>query len=283
MTNSNTTKTTGGKKAAPERNSAATEKRKTLPVNNIQPNAQKASPEDTARRIIAAADVFPQKGYSALPCIRKTKKPRGSWKEYQTRRMSPTEFKTRALEIGADAIAVISGAVSGNLMALDFDNHNDAPCVFDEWKGYVEETEAGKALFARLYVERSQSGGYHVMARLEQMPDGLKKDVAFVEPAKPADAPQNEGDKAGKNAKREKWACVIEARGEGCYTLCAPSSGYTVIQGCPAEYPKITPDEWEILLAAAARCDKRPITGQEEPIRHEKAAYGKGWAFSCAL
>lgn len=272
MTNSNTTKTTGGKKAAPERNSAATEKRKTQPVNNIQPNAQKASPEDTARRIIAAAELFLKKGYSVIPCYATEDEARGKvlgkkkgkpkvpavpeWKPFTEQAISLDAFRRYFSErkFPADAIAVIGGPVSGNLVVLDFDNHNGAACVFDEWKGYVEETEAGKALFARLYVEQSQSGGVHVMTRLEKAPGDLKEKVACT------------ADGTG----------VIEARWSG-YTLCAPTFGYTVIQGRPDECPTITPDEWEILLAAAVRCDKRTAKAPPGLLRRVEKEDRKGW------
>ncbi len=273
MTNSNTTKTTGGKKAAPERNSAATEKRKTLPVNNIQPNAQKASPEDTARRIIAAAGLFLQKGYSVIPCYAMKDEARGKvlgkkkgqpkvpavpeWKPFTERAISLDAFRRyfSGRKFPADAIAVIGGPVSGNLAVLDFDNHNGAACVFDEWKSYVEETEAGKTLLARLYVEQSQSGGVHAMARLEKAPGDLKEKVACT------------ADGTG----------IIEARWSG-YTLCAPTPGYTLRQNRPDECPTLTPDEWEILLAAAVRCDKRTVKALPGLLRRVEKEDRKGWA-----
>ena len=274
MTNNNTTtKTPGGKKAAPERNSAATEKGKTLPVNNIQPNAQKSSSEETPRRIMAAASLFLGKGYSVIPCYATGNEARGKalgknkgkpkvpavpeWKPFTKQAISLDVFSRycSGREFPADAIAVIGGAVSGNLVVLDFDNHNGADCVFDEWKGYVKKTEAGKALFARLYVEQSQSGGVHVMTRLEKEPGDPKEKVACTE------------DGTG----------VIEARWNG-YTLCAPTPGYTRMQGRPDECPTITPDEWEILLTAATRCDKRPLKGLGGLLRRVEKEDRKGWA-----
>ena len=275
MTNSNTTKTTGGKKAAPERNSAATmeNEKKTLPMNNIQQTAQNASPEDTVRRILAAAEIFLKNGYSVIPCYATEDKARGKvlgkkkgqpkvsavpkWKPFTERAISPDEFRRyfSGRRFPADAIAVIGGPVSGNLVVLDFDNHNGAACVFNEWKSYVEETEAGKALFARLYVEQSQSGGVHVMARLEKAPGDLKEKVACTT------------DGTG----------VIEARWSG-YTLCAPTPGYTLRQKRPYECPTITPDEWEILFAAAVRCDKRTVKALPGLLRRVEKEDRKEWA-----
>lgn len=265
------------KKAAPERNSAATEKGKPLVMNNITPSTQKASGNDTKTAILRAAEFYLKKGYSVLPVSRETKNnwPQ-TWKEYQTRRMTPAEF-TRCFEAWTikekpkkpagekaeparafkpDALAVICGAVSGNLVILDFDNHHGGESVFEEWKSYVCETEAGRALFARLVLEQSQSGGVHVPFRLTT-PPGSKQELAKTED--------------GGNA-------VIEALGEAHFALCPPTPGYKTIQGCPGEYPTITPDEWGILATAAAQCDKRPLAGLEELLRHERKSEGKGWA-----
>ncbi|MBR4253505.1 MAG: bifunctional DNA primase/polymerase [Lentisphaeria bacterium] len=268
---------TATKKAAPERNSAATEKGKPLVMNNITPSTQKASGNDTKTAILRAAEFYLKKGYSVLPVSRETKNnwPQ-TWKEYQTRRMTPAEF-TRCFEAWTikekpkkpagekaeparafkpDALAVICGAVSGNLVILDFDNHHGGESVFEEWKSYVCETEAGRALFARLVLEQSQSGGVHVPFRLTT-PPGSKQELAKTED--------------GGNA-------VIEALGEAHFALCPPTPGYKAIQGCPGEYPTITPDEWGILATAAAQCDKRPLAGLEELLRHERKSEGKGWA-----
>ena len=273
MTNSNTTKITGGKKAAPERNSAATEKEKPLVMNNITPSVQKSSPEETARRIMAAASLFLKKGYSVVPCYAGKDEERGKvlgkkkeqpkvpavpeWKPFTKQAISLDEFCRcfSGRKFPADAIAVIGGAVSGNLVVLDFDNHNGAACVFDEWKGYVKKTEAGKALFARLYIEQSQSGGVHVMTRLEKAPGDLKEKVACT----------------------ANGTGIIEARWSG-YTLCAPTPGYTRIQGRPDECPTITPDEWDLLLTAAIRCDKRPLKGLGGLLRRVEKEDRKGWA-----
>ena len=273
MTNSNTTKITGGKKAAPERNSAATEKEKPLVMNNIPPSVQKSSPEETARRIMAAASLFLKKGYSVVPCYAGKDEERGKvlgkkkeqpkvpavpeWKPFTKQAISLDEFCRcfSGRKFPADAIAVIGGAVSGNLVVLDFDNHNGAACVFDEWKGYVKKTEAGKALFARLYIEQSQSGGVHVMTRLEKAPGDLKEKVACT----------------------ANGTGIIEARWSG-YTLCAPTPGYTRIQGRPDECPTITPDEWDLLLTAATRCDKRPLKGLGGLLRRVEKEDRKGWA-----
>ena len=95
-------------------------------------------------------------GLSVIPAIRKEKRPSlRRWKDYQQR--LPTE-----VEWGywcADALCIICGEVSGNLLMIDFDQQGKA---FDDFKSQIHPE-----LFARLVIETSQSGGRHIIIRTE--------------------------------------------------------------------------------------------------------------------
>jgi hypothetical protein len=196
-----------------------------------------------------AASAFIQAGLSVLAVKRQDKAPVGPWKQYQTRRATPQEFAA-GLEAGADAIALVCGAVSGNLEMLDFDLKGEA---FGPWSDIVKQEAPG--LTERLVVEQSQSGGFHVLYRCSRydIPGNMKLAMRGIE------APdENEIEVAGKRYKPRRYGdkffvtvALIETRGEGGYFLCAPSPGYALQQGRISQLPEITPEERETLVEAA--------------------------------
>lgn len=179
-------------------------------------------------------------GLSALPAITAQRRPAVSgWKEYQEQ--PPAE----PLE-GGDGVCVICGTVSGNLEMIDFDLAGEA---FEGWKRGVP-AEIGR----RLVVERSQSGGYHVIYRCESTVDGNQKLASREHVTDSADdvvicgktyRPRKSGDAYGV------ILTMIETRGEGGLFLCAPSPGYELLQGDIADPPVLTAAERDVLLGAA--------------------------------
>ena len=95
-------------------------------------------------------------GLSALPADRTKKCPCVKWKEWQTRLPTPDEERAWFAN-KPDAICIVCGKVSGNLEVLDFDNHGE---LFSKWKESIP-TE----LLAKLVMEQTPSGGYHVAYR----------------------------------------------------------------------------------------------------------------------
>ena len=94
-------------------------------------------------------------GLSVLPAIKAEKRPAvGSWKLWSER--LPSEYEVKAwFGNHPDGVCIVTGCVSGYLECMDFDNHGE---LFDSWKNRVDS-----ALFARLVVEQTPSGGYHVI------------------------------------------------------------------------------------------------------------------------
>ena len=180
-------------------------------------------PIETAKGYLAA-------GLSCLPAARAMKRPTvGSWKRWSER--LPTEY-----EVGAwfanehDAICIVAGAVSGNLECLDFDNHGE---LFEAWRSRVDpETLAG------CVVERSPSGGYHVLYRSEEPVEGNLK--------------------LARGIRAGKTLTLIETRGEGGLFLCAPSEGYELLQGDFTKLPVLSAPAHEALLSAARALDELP-------------------------
>jgi len=178
--------------------------------------------------ILNAALAYRDAGLCVLPARLDQKRPVvASWKQYQQR--LPTDIEVRAWFSNGHAMCILTGAVSGNLEMLDFDAGG---ALYDRWAQIVQEQSS--CLLERLVMERSQRGGRHVAYRSAVPVCGSMK---LAQRLGPEGRPQT----------------LIETRGEGGLFLCAPSSGYELLQGDFTSLPILTPDERDILLSAAWR------------------------------
>ncbi|MCU0710014.1 MAG: bifunctional DNA primase/polymerase, partial [Pirellula sp.] len=173
--------------------------------------------------LLESALAYRECGLSVLPAVRLQKRPALSgWKTYQTNIPSERQLLDW-FSNPHDAICVVTGVVSGNLEMLDFDRGGDR---FDAWAATIPP-----ALLARLVIETSQSGGKHVIYRCSE--------------------PINGNMKLAMGYRDGSLVTLIETRGEGGLFLCAPTFGYTILQGSLNEIPVLTPQEREQLLEAA--------------------------------
>ena len=179
---------------------------------------------------VATAMAYLAAGLSCLPATKARKHPAiGSWKNWQSR--LPTEVEVRAwFSNPHDAICVVSGKVSGNLECMDFDQHGE---LFAAW---MEKVDTG--LLAKLVIEQTPSGGYHVFYRSEEPVEGNLK--------------------LARGIREGKQKTLIETRGEGGLFLCAPTDGYTLQQGDFAELPVLTAVARKALVDAARSLDELP-------------------------
>src|SRR5882757_4712141 len=88
------------------------------------------------------------------------KSPYASWKQYQQRIIQAEELWHQMEHQETTAIAIICGAVSGNLEAIDIDVKN--------WAGidarlFEAIREIYPDLFARLRIHSTPSGGFHIL------------------------------------------------------------------------------------------------------------------------
>jgi len=197
---------------------------------------------------IDTACSYLESGLSVLPAVREKKCPVGKWKNWSER--LPTRVEVEAWFANRhDAICIVAGSVSGNLECLDFDNKGE---LFEAWK-----TRVDREVYARLVVEQSPSGGYHVLYR-SQEPVGGNAKLAMGE----------------RNGIR---MTLIETRGEGGLFLCAPTEGYVLKQGKLEELPILSAVERESLLNAARALDER--RGQSDGTSSRNATTGPTDAF----
>ena len=134
----------------------------------------------------------------------------------------------------ANAMAVLTG---NGLLMIDFDAGGRA---FTPWCEKVPEE-----LLARLVIESTVSGGYHVYIRSSAATMGNDR-LAYTADGK----------------------ILIETRCAHALSVCAPTPGYRQIRGSLADIPTLTPDEMKLLLDTARSFNERA----SEPPRAPTAA-----------
>ncbi|HEU5375886.1 MAG TPA: bifunctional DNA primase/polymerase [Ktedonobacteraceae bacterium] len=208
----------------------------------ILPSPRRFTPTSYIHHTVLQADAA---GISVVP-IRTdgTKQPAlERWRTYQKRRPHAIELE-RWFSGAEPGIAFITGAVSGNLEALDFDCYD----TFEAWLRLVERDSILSALYEHLswgYMEATPAGGKHLLYRCDVIEGNQKL------------ASRPHGD-------RRKT--LIETRGEGGLIIVAPSRGkvhesgkpYILLRGGVSSIRAITTHQRELLFAAARTFDKMP-------------------------
>lgn len=195
---------------------------------------------------IELAESYRKAGLAALPAAKAKKRPSiGGWKTWSKR--LPTEMEIAAwFANNQDGICIVAGAVSGNLECIDFDAHGE---LYPAWKEKV-----APEVFARLVVERTPSGGLHVLYRCEEPVEGNRK--------------------LAQGMREGKKTTLVETRGEGGLFLCAPTEGYVLLQGDYTSLPVLSGEARQALLSAAVVMNEC-----EDEIRPTEGTQGQDSAF----
>jgi hypothetical protein len=120
-------------------------------------------------QLAEAAAAYLRAGLSVLPARVRQKRPAlSTWKAYQSQ--LPAEAELGQWFNSAEGLCLIAGAVSGNLEMLDFDLAGEA---FPAWVDGVRAADS--ALYEKLVIERSPSGGFHVAYRCQSPVCGNQK------------------------------------------------------------------------------------------------------------
>lgn len=184
-------------------------------------------------------------GISCIPILADgTKSPAVKWKDYQKQRPTFHEA-THWFSRTSYGIAFITGEVSGGLEMLDFDSYP----IYTHFTEIMQQ-EGLAGLLTRIehgYQERSPKG-VHLYYRCPSFVQRNKK---------LAQRPLNEP---------PYLSSLIETRGEGGYSIGAPSSGgvhpsglpYLVQSGHLATIPTLLPEERALLLSVARTLDEIP-------------------------
>jgi hypothetical protein len=157
-------------------------------------------------------------------------------------------------------VGIVCGRLSGGLEAIDVDlKYYLTGKLFENYKRLINEVD--KTLLAKLVVQKTKSGGYHLIYRCSSISGNVKlanrptteqeKRETYEQTYK-AELINNPDDNkakllADKAAKSDKVRVLLETRGEGGYIMCFPSDGYELIHRDYYGVTEISPDERETL------------------------------------
>ncbi|WP_433294629.1 phage/plasmid primase, P4 family [Actinoplanes sp. CA-030573] len=214
----------------------------------------------TQPETLPAALAWYQAGCAVIPVRADgSKAPLVSWRRYQVER--PDHDVVRRWFAGnPPGLAVVCGAVSGGLEMLELEGRAVTEGMGQRLAESVRAAgldELWQRIAVDGYAERTPSGGVHLLYRLRGAPVGGNLKLAR--------RPATEGELAVEPT--EKIKTLIETRGEGGYTIVAPSHGtvhetglaWMAMAGAsPDRIPTISAEEHEALLAIARSLDALP-------------------------
>lgn len=155
-------------------------------------------------------------------------------------------------------IAIVAGPKSGGLECLDVDSANDLDgTMFESLTNAI--IDHSPALYERLTIASTPSGGYHILYRTKVNRRNVKL------------ARRMSTDQELEEAKSERKASgrdyenmapfpivLIETRGDGGYFLGWPSPGYNFIKGNYGTIMEITDEDAEVLFDISKQFDQLP-------------------------
>jgi len=208
-------------------------------------------------------------GYSVIPTNSDKTPALSSWTRHQKQAMS-VETVGKVFRNGC-SLAMVGGAVSGNLECLDFDKPDLFQPFLDTLGGISQE------LAASLVKQRTPSGGFHIIYRCEsEIPGSQKLALDWIEVEGPGEylCKWRPGKKFKATECDGRWyiaPAMIETRGEGGYFLTTPSPGYHLLEHSLKATPVLTFEEKEILHSLS-----RSFSEKQEPPRYEKTITATG-------
>ena len=201
--------------------------------------------------ILQVALGFLASGCSVVPAKTDgSKAPIGSWKQWQEKRPDATQLAEWFADPKNTGLGIITGKVSGNLEMLELEGRAVASGLLDEAKEIAFASGLGQIwnVISNGYVEMTPSGGLHWLYRIadEDVPGNTK-------------LARRPGENGGVDV-------LAETRGEGGFTIVAPSHGgvhpsgspWTLINGSPALIPMLSWEEREALFACFRALDAMP-------------------------
>lgn len=182
-----------------------------------------------------------------------SKRPDGQWKQYQTTRPTATQMGDWYSLATRSGVGLLCGAISGGLEMFEFEGRAVETGLFDKWVSACSAAGLDDLLDRVLegYQEHTPSGGVHILWRCPDVAGNTKI------------------------ARDRDGVVLIETRGEGGYTIIAPSGGtvhptgkpWTLARGGFDTIPEITADERADLVDIARTFDDYQPDDIAEPPR----------------
>ncbi|MFF2525929.1 bifunctional DNA primase/polymerase [Streptomyces liangshanensis] len=181
----------------------------------------------------AAAQQLHDAGLCVLPIKPDgSKKPVVPWLQYKVKRSTPAEHDTWFSSGKPRGLAVVYGAVSGNVEMLEFEGR--ALALLDDVTEVMDASGLGDAWAALMngWVTESPSGGLHCRVRVEgaDVPGSTKLASRLAEEHEYTD---EERQRIREKPNSRIIRVLIETRGEGGYGLVEPSGGSVHASGKP--------------------------------------------------
>lgn len=180
-----------------------------------------------------------------------------TWKDWQHTRPALDQVVALFAATDTDGLGVICGEASGSLEMIELEGR----AIEEGWLARLETAfddhgEAMRAIWDRVasgYAERTPSGGLHWYYRVTDGPAAGN--------TKLASRPRQDGDPGSAQV-----LVMIETRGQGGFSVVAPSGGRThrsgkpwqAITGTPATIAALTAEERDALHAIASTLDETP-------------------------
>ena len=204
---------------------------------------------DTAQEYLKAKlSVIPTQA-DKIPAI-------SAWKKYQSEIIKEKELVALFSGPNVKGLAIICGAISGDLEVLDVDTKYDLTgSLWEEVIGLIKDNLP--ELYNSLVIAQTKSGGYHIYYRCSSIGGNVKlASRETTQEEKEETYKKNlllghTEEKSKQFASKDTRRVLIETRGEGGYVVAPTTPGYTYIQGVPKNIPTITPEEREILFGIA--------------------------------
>lgn len=182
--------------------------------------------------------------------------------------------------INCEAVGLVCGKLSGNLEVIDIDEKYSLDGkLFERYKNLI--AQENKELLKKLVVQKTPSGGRHLIYRCSHIEGNLKL----------AQRPTTEEEKhqtylseikngateelALKRAANDKVRVLLETRGEGGQIVCFPSKGYELVYRDYYGITEITPDEREVLINIARQFNTHVVENKpKQPLENRRGVKG---------
>ncbi len=186
--------------------------------------------------LLAAAYKYIENGICVIPVSKEKICCLKEWAPFQERMITRQELSEGFGLPFASRLAIVCGKTSGNLEVIDIDTKYDTTGLLFE--NYLKDVmDNDEQLVSDLFIIKTQSGGYHLYYRCEQIGPNQKLARRYA----------NEDDL--RKDPDTKVYVLIETRGQNGYVVAPPSDGYVKYSG--KKIPTITIDQRDILLELA--------------------------------